>query len=68
MTEGASVLPGTLVDGDWLEQHLLEPGLQVVDIRGYVRTEDLGNGVQRAEYVGAPAEFAASHIPGAVFV
>ena len=68
MTEGASVLPGTLVDGEWLEAHLLEPGLRVVDIRGYVRTEDLGNGVQRAEYVGAPKEFAAGHIPGAVFV
>ena len=32
-------------------------GLQVVDIRGYVKTEDLGEGRQHAEYVGARDEY-----------
>ena len=57
-----------LVSVDWLADHLDHPGLRVVDIRGYVRTTDLGGGRQRAEYAGAPEEYAAGHIPGAVFV
>ncbi len=57
-----------LVSVDWLADHLDHPGVRVVDIRGYVRTTDLGGGRQRAEYAGAPEEYAAGHIPGAVFV
>ena len=64
----ASILPDTLVSAEWLASHLDEPALRVVDIRGYVRTEDLGGGLQRAEYIGAADEYAAGHIPGAVFV
>jgi thiosulfate/3-mercaptopyruvate sulfurtransferase len=66
MTE--SILPGTLVDAEWLREHHTDPRLRVVDIRGYVKTEDLGNGMQRAEYAGARDEFGEGHIPGAVFV
>jgi thiosulfate/3-mercaptopyruvate sulfurtransferase len=62
------VLPGTLVSTGWLAEHLGQPGLRVVDIRGYVNTTDLGGGRQRAEYVGAGDEYAAGHIPGSVFV
>jgi thiosulfate/3-mercaptopyruvate sulfurtransferase len=64
----ASILPGTLVEPEWLAARLGEPGLSVVDIRGYVKTEDLGDGRQHAEYVGAADEYAEEHIPGSVFV
>ena len=57
-----------LVSVDWLADHLDHPGVRVVDIRGYVRTTDLGGGRQEATYAGAPEEYAAGHIPGAVFV
>lgn len=63
-----SVLPGTLVDTIWLQDHLDAPTLRVIDIRGYVRSEDLGGGRQRAVYEGAQNEYAAGHIPGSVFV
>jgi thiosulfate/3-mercaptopyruvate sulfurtransferase len=59
---------GELVSVDWLADHLDRPGARVVDIRGYVRTTDLGGGKQRAEYAGALDEYAAGHIPGAVFI
>ena len=64
----ASVLPDELVATDWLAEHLGASGLRVVDIRGYVKTADLGNGRQRADYVAARDEYDAGHIPGAVFV
>ena len=53
---------------DWLAQHLDDPALRVVDIRGYVKKKDLGNGRQEAEYTGARDEYEGSHIPGAVYV
>lgn len=61
-------LPGDLVTAEWLSEHLDEPNLRVVDIRGYVKTEDLGGGRQKGMYMGAPDEYAAGHIPGAVYV
>lgn len=64
----ASILPDTLVSAEWLAANIGEPSMRVVDIRGYVKTEDLGGGLQRAEYLGAADEYAAGHIPGAVFV
>ncbi len=65
-----SLLPGTLVSTEWLEDHLLEPSVQVVDIRGYVKTVDAGtgDGKQNSTYVGARDEYEAAHIPGAVYV
>jgi thiosulfate/3-mercaptopyruvate sulfurtransferase len=63
-----SILPGTLVSPQWLAERLTQPGLQIVDIRGYVKTEDLGEGRQHAEYVGASDEYEREHIPGSVFV
>jgi thiosulfate/3-mercaptopyruvate sulfurtransferase len=64
----SSMLPGTLVSREWLADHLDDPGLRVVDIRGYVKTEDLGGGQQRAEYIGAEDEYEQEHIPGSVFI
>ena len=57
-----------LVSTDWLGEHLNDPNLRIVDIRGYVKKTDLGNGRQRAEYLAARDEYGEAHIPGAVFV
>src|SRR5436190_24359711 len=56
------------VSGEWLQDHLGAPGLRIVDIRGYVSTRPVAPGVEEATYRGAPDEYAAGHIPGAVFV
>jgi thiosulfate/3-mercaptopyruvate sulfurtransferase len=63
-----SALPGTLVNPEWLAERLIQPGLQIVDIRGYVKTEDLREGRQHAEYVSARDEYDREHIPGSIFV
>ena len=68
MALGASILPGTLVSADWLAQRLGNPNLRILDIRGYVKTVDLGGGRQHADYLAAPDEFNDEHIPGSVFV
>ncbi len=49
-----------------LESHA--PALRIVDMRGYVRTQTAEDGVQTAIYTGAEAEYAAAHIPGAVYL
>lgn len=63
-----TVEPGELVSTDWLADHLDDPAVRVVDIRGYVKASDAGNGLQNAIYAGAPDEYAEGHIPGAVFI
>lgn len=62
------VLPDDLVSVEWLAVHLGDERVRVVDIRGYVKTEDLGGGRQRGTYTGAPEEYAEAHILGAVFM
>jgi thiosulfate/3-mercaptopyruvate sulfurtransferase len=57
-----------IVTTEWLEAHLNDPNVRVVDIRGYVTTRPESPGVEVATYRGAPDEYRASHIPGAVFV
>jgi len=57
-----------LVSTDWLEDHLNDPNVRVVDMRGYVVSRPLEPGVEEAEYRGAEAEYLANHIPGAVYV
>ncbi len=57
-----------LVNTGWLHDHLEDPDLRVVDIRGYVRKTDLGDGRQGAEYLPAREEYDEAHVPGAVFV
>ena len=63
-----SVLGDSLVSTGWLADHLDDPRVRIVDIRGYVKTTDLGGGRQRAEYIGAWDEYVAGHVPGAVYV
>jgi thiosulfate/3-mercaptopyruvate sulfurtransferase len=64
----ANALPGTLVTTEWLSEHLGDADLRIVDMRGYVKSRDLGGGHQASEYTGAKAEFDAGHIPGSVYV
>ena len=57
-----------LVTTNWLAEHLNDPGVRIVDIRGYVKKTDVGEGRQRAEYLGAREEYEEAHVPGAVYV
>jgi thiosulfate/3-mercaptopyruvate sulfurtransferase len=57
-----------LIEPEWLEAQLGDPGIRVVDMRGYVITDTAPDGTQTAEYRGAREEFAGSHIPGAVYL
>ena len=65
-------MPGSdhdpLVTTDWLAEHLEDPGLRVVDIRGYVKKRDVGGGRQEAEYLAAREEYDEAHLPGAVYI
>jgi thiosulfate/3-mercaptopyruvate sulfurtransferase len=56
-----------LVETYWLAQHLHDPDLRIVDMRGYVRTIEK-DGIQEAHYEGARDEYEQSHIPGAVYI
>lgn len=57
-----------LVETDWLESHLNDPAIRVVDMRGNVRIQALDDGSQKASYEGAREEYEAGHIPGAVYI
>jgi thiosulfate/3-mercaptopyruvate sulfurtransferase len=50
-----------------LAEHLNDPHLRVVDMRGYVRTVER-DGVQDVSYVGARDEYEQAHIPGALYI
>ncbi len=60
--------PDPLVTTDWLQAHLDDPDVRVVDTRGYVTTRPVEPRVEEAFYRGAPEEYLAGHIPGAVFI
>ena len=62
------MVPDPLVTTAWLEEHLDDPTLRVVDIRGYVKKRDLGGGRQEAEYLAARDEYDEAHIPKALYV
>jgi len=57
-----------LVSTDWLESHLDDDDLRIVDMRGCVVTRPLEPGVEHADYRGAAEEYLAAHIPGAVYI
>jgi thiosulfate/3-mercaptopyruvate sulfurtransferase len=57
-----------LITTEWLAEHLCDPDVRVVDIRGYVVTRPAGPGVEEAEYRGAREDYLDEHIPGAVYV
>ncbi len=58
----------SLVTTDWLEEHLDDPSVRVVDMRGSVTTRQVAPGVEEATYRGAVEEYLAGHVPGAVYV
>src|SRR3972149_11132841 len=53
-----------LVETDWLAEHLTDPSIRIVDIRGIIRPPD----APRPHYEGNRRAYLESHIPGAVFV
>lgn len=57
-----------IVTAEWLEQHLDDPTVRIVDCRGYVVARMIEPGVEEADYLGAEHEYLAGHIPGAVYV
>jgi thiosulfate/3-mercaptopyruvate sulfurtransferase len=57
-----------LVSTFWLAEHLRDPKLRVVDIRGFVTTNPVAPGVEKASYRGAREEYLAGHIPGASYI
>lgn len=61
-----------LVDTTWLTEHLQDPRVRIVDMRGYVRTVERegehGERLQEAHYVGAREDYEQEHIPGAVYI
>lgn len=57
-----------LVTAQWLQDHMNDSNLIVVDIRGSVTSEDLGNGRQKANYSGHADAYTEGHIPGSVFI
>lgn len=57
-----------LVETEWLEAHLADPQVRIVDMRGQVQTQTEENGYQTATYLGRPEAYAAGHLPGAVYL
>lgn len=62
------MLMNSLVSVDWLAEHLDDPNLRILDIRGYVKSQDLGEGRQKGIYSAAEEEYLISHIPGSLFI
>lgn len=58
----------SLVSTAWLREHLSDPGIRILDARGYVHHIDDGKGNMAVTYAGAKEEYDAAHIPGAVYV
>jgi thiosulfate/3-mercaptopyruvate sulfurtransferase len=57
-----------LVETDWLAEHLDDPKVRVVDLRGEVKTHTDATGYQTGEYLDRDDQYAAGHIPGAVYL
>src|SRR5919201_5141850 len=64
----SSVRAKLLAEPAWLAAHLDDPQVRVVDMRGYVRTVDLGDGRQVSTYAAAADDYAAGHIPNAIYL
>ena len=55
-----------LVETGWLAEHLNDPGVRIVDMRGRVKTTTAEDGSQTADYLDAREDYLCGHIPGAV--
>jgi thiosulfate/3-mercaptopyruvate sulfurtransferase len=58
----------SLVTTDWLAEHLDDPKVRVLDVRGFVHHIDQPDGTMVVTYESARADYEAGHIPGAAFV
>jgi thiosulfate/3-mercaptopyruvate sulfurtransferase len=58
----------SLVTTEWLAAHLTDPGVRVLDVRGFVHHLTQPDGSMVVTYEAAHAAYAAGHIPGARFV
>ena len=65
---GVSRRDRLLAETGWLAAHLDDPQVRVVDMCGYVRTVDLGDGRQVSTYAGAAKDYTAGHIPNAIYL
>jgi len=57
-----------LAETKWLADHLEDPTIRIVDMRGIVQTSMTGPGEQYAVYRGQREEYRGAHIPGAVYL
>jgi thiosulfate/3-mercaptopyruvate sulfurtransferase len=54
-----------LVSSEWLESHLGDPDLRIVDVRGYLKWESRHLG---RLWEGARQDYEESHVPGAIYL
>jgi thiosulfate/3-mercaptopyruvate sulfurtransferase len=66
MAESMSV--DSLVTTAWLAERLDDPGVRVLDVRGFVHHVDQPDGTMAVVYEAARADYDRGHIPGASFV
>ena len=59
--------PNLLVETEWLEDHLTDPQVRIIDMRGFIHTRE-SDGIQETTYADARDLYDQSHIPGAVYV
>ncbi len=57
-----------LTSPEWLAEHLQDPQVRVVDMRGAVRSVPQEDGREEAIYTGALDEYMAGHIPGSIYM
>ncbi len=55
---------GLIAETDWLAEHLNDPSIRIVDIRGIIRPPE----APRPHYEGNRRAYLEAHIPGAIFV
>src|SRR5919204_581944 len=67
MMTGPSPRGRLLAETEWLAAHLDDPQVRVVDMRGYVRTVDLGGGLARWRREGRPLTREVPAFPPATF-
>src|SRR5919204_180008 len=67
MMTGSSPRARLLAEPEWLAAHLDDPQVRVVDMRGYVRTVDLGDGLARWRREGRPLTREVPAFPPATF-
>ena len=55
----------SLASTRWLREHLNDPGVRILDARGYVHHIDDGKGNMVIQYAGAKGEYDTAQHPGA---